>query len=215
MRYVHQNADGSIGLWATVPQAIIRHSDGAAFRVIGVRRRAGQCIVYGGWPDGTGEEFIVGDEAFDVSDMPVNHLPGYTIVFPDFAADIMRKLPEETRSKIVSHRKCVRADIPGDRYFRGAWIDAGKIDVDMPKAREIHKDRLRRERAPLLDALDTEYMRADELGDIELKAEIAAKKQALRDITDDPAIESAKTPEELKAVRPPALDGAATVRAVR
>ena len=81
------------------------------------------------------------------------------------------------------------------------------INVNMTKAKEIKKDMIRAERAPLLESLDVQFMRAVEAGDTEAQAAIAAKKQALRDATKDPAIESAATPDELKAVRPAALDG--------
>lgn len=92
--------------------------------------------------------------------------------------------------------------IPADRTFRNAWQDNNGVRVNMARAREIHKDRLREWRKPLLAALDVRYMCADEIGDAAKKAEIAAKKQALRDVTADPAIEAAATPEELLAVMP-------------
>lgn len=96
--------------------------------------------------------------------------------------------------------------IPADRSFRNAWKAApGRVEVDMPKARDIHRDALRAKRAPLMAALDVEYMRADENGDAAKKAEIAAKKQTLRDVTKAPEIEAARTPDELKAVLPAAL----------
>ena len=80
------------------------------------------------------------------------------------------------------------------------------IKVTMTKARDIKRDQLRAERKPLLEQLDVEFMRAQEQGDQAKADEIAAKKQALRDVTDDPAIDAATTPEELKAVRPSALE---------
>ena len=80
------------------------------------------------------------------------------------------------------------------------------IKVNMTKAREIKRDQLRAERKPLLEQLDVEFMRAQEQGDQAKADEIAAKKQALRDVTDDPAIDAATTPDELKAVRPKVLD---------
>ena len=79
------------------------------------------------------------------------------------------------------------------------------ITVNMTKAVEIKKEMIRAERAPKLAELDVEFMRAVEAGDTELQATIAAKKQALRDATDDPAIAAATTPDELKAVVPTAL----------
>lgn len=80
------------------------------------------------------------------------------------------------------------------------------ININMTKAKDIKKDMIRAERAPLLESLDVQFMRAVESGDTEAQAAISAKKQALRDATADPAIEAASTPEELKAVRPAALD---------
>lgn len=108
-------------------------------------------------------------------------------------------------SDAIGPRFVAAETIPADRTFRDAWTDAGSVVVDMPKARELHKDTLRRLRAPLLAALDVDYQRADELNDTAAKQDIAARKQALRDVTADPAIEAAKTPEELKAVMPDAL----------
>lgn len=91
--------------------------------------------------------------------------------------------------------------IPTDRTFRNGWkAGAGKVEHDMPKCREIHKDKLRGLRAPMLAALDTEYMRADETGNVALQAQIVAKKQVLRDVPQNPAIAAAQTPEALKAV---------------
>jgi hypothetical protein len=79
------------------------------------------------------------------------------------------------------------------------------ITVNMTKAVEIKKDMIRAERKEKLEALDVEFMRAVEQGDTDAQATIAAKKQALRDATDDPEITAASTPDELKAVVPSAL----------
>ena len=93
-------------------------------------------------------------------------------------------------------------DLPTEWMFRNAWkIDNG-VSVDMEKAREIYKNHLRHLRAPKLAALDIEYQRADELGDIDQKKAIAVRKQALRDITADPRIAAAATPEALKIAVP-------------
>ena len=80
-----------------------------------------------------------------------------------------------------------------------------KIAVDMTKARDIAKDMVRAERAPLLAQLDVEMIRAIEAGDAAKQAEIAAKKQALRDATKHPELLAAQTPEELKAAIPAAV----------
>jgi hypothetical protein len=54
-----------------------------------------------------------------------------------------------------------------------------KINVD--KAKEIQKDKLREARKPLLEKLDVDFVRALELGGD--TASIATQKQALRDVT--------------------------------
>jgi hypothetical protein len=102
----------------------------------------------------------------------------------------------------VSWRRMDRSEYPEDRTFRDAWHDPdgkGQLAVHMPKAREIHRDRLRELRTPMLERLDIAYMYADEQGDTKAKVAIAAVKQKLRDITQHPAIEAASTPGELKA----------------
>lgn len=104
-------------------------------------------------------------------------------------------------------RRMEDADFPGDGAFRKAWAwtDSGPVTIDMEKAIEIHKDRLRKTREPLLQALDIEMMTAWVNGDTKAGQEIEAKKQALRDVTADPAILAAETPEDLKAAIPAIL----------
>lgn len=74
------------------------------------------------------------------------------------------------------------------------------ITLNMAKARDIHRQRLREARAPLFSALDVAFQRAMESG-ADTSA-IVAQKQELRDVTNHPAIEAAQTAEELKAVWP-------------
>ena len=119
----------------------------------------------------------------------------------------------------AEYREIVRSTVPAgvqsvalpdgaahDRTFRNAWtLNGSTIECDMVKARDIHRDRLRKARAPLLAELDIEYQRADESGDNEKKRDIARRKQALRDVTADPDIEAADTPAALKLVMPRAL----------
>jgi hypothetical protein len=97
-------------------------------------------------------------------------------------------------------------NIPNKRTFRKAWrFVNGKVEVDMSFAKDLKREQLRRMRSPLMSALDVEYMRADEKGDSIGKARIASQKQALRDVTLDPAIDAARTPDELEAVIPAPL----------
>ncbi len=71
------------------------------------------------------------------------------------------------------------------------------ITVNLDKAKDITKDRLRAERKPLLEAQDVLFMQAQETGS-DTKA-IVAEKQRLRDITID--ADSCKTTDELKALK--------------
>jgi uncharacterized protein YdaT len=70
------------------------------------------------------------------------------------------------------------------------------IQVNITKAKDITKDRLREERKPLLEAQDVAFQRALEEG-ADTTA-IVAEKQRLRDITNQ--VDNLNTVEELKAV---------------
>lgn len=71
------------------------------------------------------------------------------------------------------------------------------IQIDINKAKDITKDRLRTDRKPLLEALDIEVMK--NIIDATKLAEIEAEKQRLRDITK--VVDSLTTVEELKVVK--------------
>jgi len=121
----------------------------------------------------------------------------------EFIARITAKDVPETATDVVVVDE---ADLPTDRVFRDAWrITGGAVTVDMPTAREIYRTQLRQIRVPLLAALDVAFIRTLETGDTVERAAIIAKKEALRAITSDPAIDAAQTPEQLKAVIPAAL----------
>ena len=70
------------------------------------------------------------------------------------------------------------------------------ITINMNKAKNITKERLRRERKPLLEAEDIKFMRAQEAGND--TTTIVAEKQRLRDITN--SVDSCTTTDELKAL---------------
>jgi hypothetical protein len=103
---------------------------------------------------------------------------------------------------VLAWMKIDESDIPTDRTFRNAWKrgTVNHIEVDMPRARNIHRDNLRERRTYLLAALDEQYLRADESNDKAKKTDIANQKQKLRDVTSHPLIEAAMTPEALKAL---------------
>jgi len=68
------------------------------------------------------------------------------------------------------------------------------IAVNITKAKDITKDRLREKRKPLLEAQDLLFMKAQETG-ADTSA-IVAEKQRLRDITNQ--VDTMTTVEELK-----------------
>jgi hypothetical protein len=74
-------------------------------------------------------------------------------------------------------------------------MDMGII-VDINKAKDITKNRLRAERKPLLEAQDVAFQRALE-SNTDTSA-IVAEKQRLRDITNQ--VDTMTTVEELKGV---------------
>jgi hypothetical protein len=71
------------------------------------------------------------------------------------------------------------------------------INVNMDKARDIHRNNVRQARNPKLAEKDIEFQRALETGSD--TSAIVADKQSLRDAPADPDIDAATTPEELKA----------------
>ena len=71
------------------------------------------------------------------------------------------------------------------------------ITINLDKAKDITKDRLRRDRKPLLEAEDVKFMKAQETG-ADTTA-IVTEKNRLRDITKK--ADTCKTTDELKALK--------------
>lgn len=91
------------------------------------------------------------------------------------------------------------ADLPQeDNDFFDAWeLHEGVVSVNLDKAKELTKKRLRAEREPLLAAQDVLYMRALEAG--QDTTAIVAEKQRLRDITS--LADGCTTTSELRALK--------------
>tara|TARA_B100002019_G_C21049022_1_gene488255 strand:+ start:499 stop:732 length:234 start_codon:yes stop_codon:yes gene_type:complete len=70
------------------------------------------------------------------------------------------------------------------------------ITINIDKAKDITKERLRIERKPLLEAQDVLFMQAQESGTD--TTAIVTEKQRLRDITN--SVDSCTTTDELKAL---------------
>jgi hypothetical protein len=89
-------------------------------------------------------------------------------------------------------------DLPRDNDFYDAWeMDATSVTVNLDKAKEITKKRLRAEREPLLAAQDVAFQRALESG--VNTTTIVAEKQRLRDITS--LVDAVTTLEGLRAIK--------------
>ncbi len=115
---------------------------------------------------------------------------GVSIITPKFSVErSMRFVPKGAEYKIINSE-----DLPKDRTFRDAWNFDLKEDI--PKSKEIWKDKLRVDRKPLLEALDVEAIRANENG--ESIVDIVKEKNKLRNITD--LVDKCKTITAIKKV---------------
>lgn len=109
-------------------------------------------------------------------------------------AVIKKDVPKGRDARIIE-----QSDLPNEHLdFYDAWeMDDKTVTVNLDKAKEITKNRLRMERAPLLAAQDVLYMRATEQG--KDTSAIVAEKQRLRDVTK--LADQATTLDELKALK--------------
>jgi hypothetical protein len=109
-------------------------------------------------------------------------------------AVMTKDVPAGRGARIVSI-----VDLPNQyQDFYDAWeMDATSVTVNLAKAKEITKKRLRVERTPLLAAQDVAFQRALEEG--AATTAIVAEKARLRAITD--LADSATTLEELRALK--------------
>jgi hypothetical protein len=81
------------------------------------------------------------------------------------------------------------------------WV-GDEIRHNMPKARELHRHLIRHQRGEKMVALDGQWMRAIGQGNTSEAARIDTERQALRDATDNPVIDSATTVSELMVLAP-------------
>lgn len=106
---------------------------------------------------------------------------GVSVCVPTGELDIQAVKSKDTPSHsiIVQDYELPQAD----NDFFDAWeLDDGQVSVNLTKAKNITKNRLRVERAPLLAAQDVLFQRAQESG-ADTTA-IVAEKNRLRDITE-------------------------------
>jgi len=123
---------------------------------------------------------------------------GVAIIHPTGELSIEEVFNKDVPEQYKHTAQIVEDDvIPNDRQFRNAWKhEMGRIVEDIDKSKEIHKERLRAERKPLLEKQDVEYMLALEQ---QLDAnEIIKEKQRLRDITK--LVDKCETIEDIKKI---------------
>jgi len=112
--------------------------------------------------------------------------------------DLLKKVvPEDC----LDSADIVEADtIPNDRTFRNSWVtEQGKsVEIDLAKAKDVAKDKVRQARTPKFAELDVAYQRADEAGDADAKTAVVVKKQTARDATADTKITNADSVDNLK-----------------
>lgn len=96
-------------------------------------------------------------------------------------------------------RICNVSDIPQDRIFRSAWTDKNpgdKVDVDIPRAREIAHIKRRKQRDKRMKPLDVEAT----IPFLAEAAETARKAIRAQSASMQVAIDEALTAEELKSI---------------
>jgi len=120
---------------------------------------------------------------------------GVSVCVPTGELDIQAVKAKDTPSHSIIVQD---SELPQeDNDFFDAWeLSNGTVSVNLDKAKEITKKRLRAEREPLLAAQDVAYMRALEAG--QDTTAIVAEKQRLRDITT--LADSCTTTAELRAL---------------
>lgn len=120
---------------------------------------------------------------------------GVSVCIPTGELDINAVKAKDTPSTSIIVQD---SELPqADNDFFNAWeLADGVVTVNLDKAKEITKQRLRAERAPLLAAQDVLYMRATEAG-ADTSA-IVAEKQRLRDVTS--LVDGCTSTAELRAL---------------
>ncbi len=120
---------------------------------------------------------------------------GVSVCVPtgELPIEVVKSRDTPSTSIIVQDSELPQAD----NDFFNAWeLANGVVTVNLDKAKEITKARLRAQREPLLAAQDVLYMRATEAGGD--TSAIVAEKQRLRDVTG--LVDACTTTEELRAL---------------
>lgn len=99
-----------------------------------------------------------------------------------------------------------QASLPSDLTFRAAWaLQDGAVVVDMERARDIHRAKIRAARESRFRALDADLRASKAAEDTARVMALEQQLQELRDLPEADVIEDAETPEALKAAWPSVL----------
>jgi hypothetical protein len=120
---------------------------------------------------------------------------GVSVCIPTGELDIQAVKAKDTPSTSIIVQD---SELPqADNDFFNAWeLADGVVTVNLDKAKELTRSRLRAEREPLLAAQDVLFQRAQETGGDTVA--IVAEKQRLRDVTG--LVDAATTLDELLAL---------------
>lgn len=121
---------------------------------------------------------------------------GVSVCVPTGEMDINAVKAKDTPShSIIVDTSALPED---DQDFRNAWgLANNSVIINIDKAKEITKARLRQEREPLLIAQDVLFQRAQETGsDV---STIVAEKNRLRDITN--LVDTCTTTTQLRTLK--------------
>ena len=114
---------------------------------------------------------------------------------------VLESLPEDINAFVTDSE-----NLPQDATFFNAWeLDGEEVVVNLTKAKEIWKNKLRRARKPILEKLDVEYIKALENEDSSKAKEIVSLKKKLRDVTVSRELTGAKSIESIKDYWPEIL----------
>lgn len=125
-----------------------------------------------------------------------NHLGGVTVCTPTGELPIEEvQIKDTPEGSIIVDEETL--PLEHDEFFSAWELNGEIVTVNLNKAKDITKNRLRAERTPLLQAQDVAFQRALEEG--KDTTAIVAEKQRLRDITK--LADEATTLEELKDLK--------------
>lgn len=125
-----------------------------------------------------------------------NELGGVTLTWPTGELPIEQVLIKDCPPGAIIVDNEI---LPQNHDFFDAWeMDGNGVKINLQKAKEITKNRIRIERAPLLSQQDVAFQRALE-ANIDF-APIVLEKQRLRDLTK--LVDLATTLDELRQIKP-------------